>query len=128
MSLLYRLVTPAPPAGYARRPSLLAMSRAVRFACLAALAGGSVAILAALSAGGSRSPPARITTDTPAYCQLLLQRVHRLAPTAPDQARQQVTDLADEGRRLCAGGDVRAGLLRLRHAVVLMASSRPKPN
>jgi hypothetical protein len=128
MSLLYRLVTPAPPAGYARWASLLAMSRAVRVACLAGLAGVGVAILVALSGGGSRSPPARITTDTPAYCQLLLQRVHQLTRTAPDQARREVTDLADEGRRLCAGGEVRAGLLRLRHAVVLMASSRPKPN
>ena len=102
------------------------MSVPVRVACLASLVGLGVVILVALPGGGNPSPPVRITTDTPAYCQLLLERVHELARRAADAPRQEASGLADEGRRLCAGGEVRAGLLRLRHAVMLVMGSNPQ--
>lgn len=102
------------------------MSPTVRFACLGSLLALGVMILVALPGGGNPSSPVRITSDTPAYCQLLLERVHELARLAADAPRQQASGLADEGRRLCAGGEVRAGLLRLRHAVMLVMASNPK--
>ena len=126
MNLLYRLVTPVPPAGYAPPGSLPGMVVPVRVVCLASLVGLGVVILVALPGGGEPSPPVRITTDTPAYCQLLLERVHELARLAAAAPRQEASGLADEGRRLCAGGEVRAGLLRLRHAVMLVMSSNPQ--
>jgi hypothetical protein len=127
MNLLYRLVTPVPPSGYALWVSLSRMSPlTVRVAWLGSLVALGVAMLVALPGGGNPSPPVRVTTDTPAYCQLLLERVHELAPLSADAARQEASDLADQGRRLCAGGEIRAGLLRLRHAVMLVMGSKPK--
>jgi hypothetical protein len=126
VNLLYHLVTPVPPAGYAEPRNLSGMSLTVRVAWLASLVGLGVAILIALSGSGNPPPPVRITTDTPAYCQLLLQRVHELERLAADPSREQASGLADEGRRLCAVGEVRAGLLRLRHAVMLVIGSNPK--
>lgn len=126
MNLLYRLVTPVTPAGYARPNSLPGMSVPVRVAFLASLVGLGLVILVALPGGGKPSPPVRITTDTPAYCQLLVERVHELARVAADAPRQEASGLADEGRRLCAGGEIRAGLLRLRHAVMLVMGNNPK--
>ena len=79
MKSLYRLVTLAQPAGYARSGNLSGMSLAARVVCLAGFAGLGVAILLAFAGGSSLSPAERITTDTPAYCQLLLERVHELA-------------------------------------------------
>jgi hypothetical protein len=96
------------------------MSLAARVACLAGFAGLSVAVFSAFSGGGDVSPPERVTSDTPAYCQLLLERVHELARNVADLPRREASGLADEGRRLCDGGEIRAGLLRLRHAVMLI--------
>jgi hypothetical protein len=103
------------------------MSSAARAACLASLAGLCIAIFLVFFGDGHSSPPARITTDTPAYCELLQERVHELTQTASDPARQEAADLADEGRRLCAGGEIRAGLLRLRHAVMLIQTGEASP-
>lgn len=102
------------------------MSLAARLVSLAGFAGLGVAILLALSGRGSLSPPVRVTTDTPVYCQLLLERVHELARNAADPRRREASGLADEGRRLCAGGEIRAGLLRLRHAVKLVMGGDSK--
>ena len=103
------------------------MSLAARVACLASLVGVGVAILLALPGSATLSPPMRVTTDTPAYCQLLLERVRELARMAAESPRQEASGLADEGRRLCAGGEVRAGLLRLRHAAMIVMGSKPQP-
>jgi hypothetical protein len=103
------------------------MSLAARVACLASLVGVGFAILLALSGNATVSPPIRITTDTPAYCQLLLERVRELARMAAEPPRREASGLADEGRRLCAGGEVRAGLLRLRHAVMIVMGSKSQP-
>jgi hypothetical protein len=103
------------------------MSLGARVACLASLVGVGVAICLVLSgSGGTLSSPMRVTTDTPAYCQLLLERVRELARMAAEPPREEASGLADEGRRLCAGGEVRAGLVRLRHAVMIVMGSKPQ--
>jgi hypothetical protein len=126
LNLLYRLVTPLPPAGYALPGSLPGMSLTVRVACLSGLLGLGAAIIVGLPGDGNPPAPVRITTDTPAYCQLLFERVHELARRAADLPREEASGLADQGRRLCAGGEIRAGLLRLRHAVMLVMGGNPK--
>lgn len=60
---------------------------------------------------------AEVTSDTPAYCQQLAQRVHTLAAPGPEAA--EATDLADAGHRLCQEGNVIGGIRRLRRALVI---------
>ena len=65
----------------------------------------------------------RITTDSREYCDVLGGRVavmHRLVATPPPEA----TALASEGERLCAQGQYRNGVARLRRALALLRSVR----
>jgi hypothetical protein len=64
--------------------------------------------------------PMEITTDTPAYCLKLLDRVSNLVKVSPNSAPQEVTTLATEGQRMCVQGQTRGGIIRLRRALVLM--------
>jgi hypothetical protein len=56
--------------------------------------------------------PARMTTEGAEYCQALTVRFSAL-PTTTELSRK----LAEEGRRLCAMGQYRAGIARLRRAI-----------
>ncbi|HEX5326656.1 MAG TPA: hypothetical protein VFW75_08315 [Acetobacteraceae bacterium] len=95
----------------------------VRAAGVVGLAGIGIGLFFALS--GGYSPPALITTDTPAYCRHLLHRVDNLARFAAGPPHQQAAELALEGQSLCARGEVRGGILRLRRAVKLMTDTAP---
>jgi hypothetical protein len=72
---------------------------------------------------GPRQPdlqPDAVTTDSLQYCQELLARVSELIRLGADPSPDRVSFLATEGRHLCAEGQVRGGVLRLREAVMLM--------
>lgn len=66
-------------------------------------------------------PPARVTSDSPAFCAQLVDQVHqetrahRLAPGLDD-----AHVLADEGQRMCSEGHLRPGILRLRRALQIL--------
>jgi len=60
-------------------------------------------------------PPTRVTTDSTAYCQVLLQRI--LA--TPGGTHASPAQLAEEGRQLCASGHPRTGIAKLRRALRL---------
>lgn len=77
--------------------------------CFVMLAAGGPARLAAQDA------PVEVTTDTPDYCAYL-ERLAASPPDAPDSVRH----LRDEGRQMCDAGQVRAGIARLRRAVVAL--------
>jgi hypothetical protein len=64
--------------------------------------------------------PMEVTTDTPEYCLHLLDRVSELVRLATLPVPREVTDLTTEGHRMCAHGQTRGGIMRLRSALMLM--------
>ena len=61
-----------------------------------------------------------VTTDTPEYCLHLLDRVSELVRIATLPVPREVTDLTTEGHRMCAHGQTRGGIMRLRSALMIM--------
>jgi hypothetical protein len=55
----------------------------------------------------------RLISDSPEYCFELQGRFAALGPEAPQNSRS----LAEEGRRLCAEGQTRSGVAKLRRAL-----------
>ncbi|HTU52858.1 MAG TPA: hypothetical protein VMF62_02690 [Acetobacteraceae bacterium] len=65
-------------------------------------------------------PAMPLLTDTPQYCVELSNEVEEDRQALVSPAPPEVEQLAEEGRRLCALGEVRGGIARLRRAVVLL--------
>jgi hypothetical protein len=61
-----------------------------------------------------------VTSDTPEYCLELLDRVSELVRLAATPTPREVTDLTTEGHRMCAHGQTRGGIMRLRSALMIM--------
>jgi hypothetical protein len=88
-----------------------------------------LALALASAAALSQAPPAapsgplRVTTDTVEYCDTLagqVATVRRQHPTAEPEAER----LAAEGQHMCDTGLVRAGLLRLRRALLMLQAAQ----
>ena len=58
--------------------------------------------------GGAGGGEARVTTDTPEYCESLADRVARAERARPNAPRA-AGELAEEGHHMCATGLIRAG-------------------
>ncbi len=71
-------------------------------------------------AAQDQSVPIIVTTDTPEYCLYLLDRVSELVRGAANPVPHEVTDLTTEGHRMCAHGQTRSGIMRLRSALMMM--------
>jgi hypothetical protein len=88
-------------------------------------------ILAAFGAGapfaGIAEDAARVTTDTPAYCDELRAEVEQARARAASAVQAEVTALETEGAHLCRAGQVRGGIIRLRRALTLMHPADPSP-
>ncbi|HKM63873.1 MAG TPA: hypothetical protein VJY39_15420 [Acidisphaera sp.] len=89
---------------------------AVPLACLPAML--AMPSFVALQA---QQAPEVVLSDAPAFCQHLQRTLtdlasRRQAPLPPD-----VAQLSHEGTRLCDEGSTRAGIMRLREAMVLMS-------
>jgi hypothetical protein len=97
------------------------MSPWLRVSGLAALT-VAICLSARLGVSPPSPQPARITTDTARYCRQLAGRVEALARAAPRAVPARAMALRAEGRRMCAQGRLRRGLLCLRRAVVLLAA------
>jgi hypothetical protein len=67
-----------------------------------------------------QSNPMEVTSDTPEYCLHLLDRVSELVRLATLPVPREVTDLTTEGHRMCAHGQTRSGIMRLRSALMMM--------
>lgn len=67
-----------------------------------------------------QAKPMEVTTDTPEYCLYLLDRVSDLVRVAANPVPHEVTDLTTEGQRMCAHGQTRMGIMRLRSALMMM--------
>ena len=85
-----------------------------------------VLLLASLLTGSSiaqpvsSSTPMEVTTDTPAYCRYLADRLHNLEQAAKAPPSHEVADLSTEGQRMCTLGQTRPGIMRLRLALMLI--------
>ncbi|HUC16655.1 MAG TPA: hypothetical protein VMA37_03090 [Acetobacteraceae bacterium] len=64
--------------------------------------------------------PMPLLTDTPQYCVELSDEVEEVRQSLVSPAPPEVEQLAEEGRRLCAMGEIRGGIVRLRRAMVLL--------
>ncbi len=73
---------------------------------------GFPALTAQLSGPAVASNVVRMTTVTPEYCAALSARLAALPRAAEEGPRA----MAEEGRRLCASGQVRVGIAWLRRA------------
>jgi hypothetical protein len=71
--------------------------------------------LVAATARGEEPPPAVILTDTEEYCDHLQHLIGDRAAHVTEAHRLFV-----EGRRMCDHGEVRAGIARLRQALILV--------
>jgi hypothetical protein len=76
--------------------------------------------------GGSQpvTPPApvipTVTSDSPEYCGVLMDRISDLTRTAHTPPPTEVASLSEDGERMCVLGQTRAGILRLRRALMIM--------
>jgi hypothetical protein len=79
-------------------------------------AAAAVAALCAVCPGlyAQDVPTAPITTDTAEYCVDLQHMVQQRGSRLPE-----VRKLFNEGRRMCDHGEIRAGITRLRQALIL---------
>jgi hypothetical protein len=69
-----------------------------------------------------------VITDTPEYCLYLLDRVSEMVRVASNPIPREVTDLSTEGHRMCAHGQTRGGIMRLRSALLIMEKGDGEPN
>jgi len=69
--------------------------------------------------------PMEVTTDTPEYCQKLLNRMGELVRLATMPIPREVSELTSEGQRMCAHGQTRSGIMRIRSALMMMKEDGP---
>lgn len=87
---------------------------------------GLAGLLVCVSAGFSPSPlsgqpaPQQVTTDTPQYCLVLLDRVSDVVRGLASPPPQEVTNLSAAGQQMCDRGQTLGGIMRLREALVLL--------
>ena len=81
------------------------------FACLLAIA--------TVQASAEDAPP-EITSDSPAYCLQLHQRVETLRLNAGGVPPLEVSQLAAEGLSMCDNGHAKGGVMRLRRAMTIL--------
>ncbi|MGH7120837.1 MAG: hypothetical protein ACREFP_17935 [Acetobacteraceae bacterium] len=79
--------------------------------------------LAAPSLAGAQPAPMQLLTDTPHYCAELFTDIEATEQTLLQPAPPAVGRLTVEGQQLCALGEVRGGVIRLRRAMVLLHKS-----
>ncbi len=72
-----------------------------------------------LHSAAGESPHEKVTSDTLSYCRQLAARVSQLESGSANPPLA-VTELSVAGKDMCERGSVRAGILRLRSAIVLM--------
>lgn len=62
----------------------------------------------------------KVTSHSIEYCNKLANRIDALLVEAPMAPPSEVGELASEGQRMCAHGQMRGGIMRLRKALVLL--------
>jgi hypothetical protein len=80
-----------------------------------------------VSSAGGGSPPSVVTTDTPEYCQKLIDRISQEIQVASAPPPVEVASLSTEGKRMCNDGLTRGGVLRLRRALLILQQGTATP-
>jgi hypothetical protein len=101
------------------------MTRVARFYGLAGLL-LCVSVSLALSPVAGQPAPQQVTTDTPQYCLVLLDRVSDLVRGLAVPPPQEVTNLSAAGQQMCDQGQTRGGIMRLREALVLLQARQKR--
>ncbi|MBN8904589.1 MAG: hypothetical protein BGO51_11830 [Rhodospirillales bacterium 69-11] len=70
----------------------------------------------------AQDAPERVTSDTPEFCLHLLDQVSSIVRDATAPPSAEVTNLSAEGQKMCAHGQTKGGIMRLRRALVLLRS------
>jgi hypothetical protein len=66
----------------------------------------------------SRDPT--VTSDSPEYCDVLMDRISTMARTAAMPPPTEAAALSEAGEWMCVHGQTRGGILRLRRALMIM--------
>jgi hypothetical protein len=61
-----------------------------------------------------------VTSDTPEYCDVLLNKITGLSHTNAMPPPIEAAMLSQEGERMCVHGQTRGGILRLRRALAII--------
>jgi len=80
-----------------------------------------------IGTAGGGAPPTVLTTDTPEYCQKLIDRISQEIRAASVPPPVEVASLSTEGQRMCNDGLTRGGVLRLRRALLILEQSATTP-
>jgi hypothetical protein len=64
-----------------------------------------------------------VTSDTPEYCGVLMNRITGITRATTVPPPTEVAVLSEEGERMCVHGQTRGGILRLRRALEIMRHS-----
>ncbi len=94
------------------------MTAWVRAAAIGMIAAAAPVGLVGVVPVAGQVPTERLTTDTPEYCSELVARLRQSAQARP--AAREVAALSGEGELMCAHGETRRGILRLRRAMRLL--------
>jgi hypothetical protein len=101
----------------------MSLTRVLNCAC-SLLLFGALLLISGFSVSAqvqlAQTTPMEITTDTPEYCQKLLNRIGDVVRLAAAPIPREAHDLTTEGRRMCDHGQTRGGIMRLRSALMIM--------
>jgi hypothetical protein len=61
-----------------------------------------------------------VTSDSPAYCDVLIDRISTMARAAAMPPPTEAATLSEAGEWMCVHGQTRGGILRLRRALAIM--------
>jgi len=75
---------------------------------------------AAAQDNAGQTDPMEVTTDTPDYCHKLLDRISEVVRLASAPVPREISDLTTDGQRMCAIGQTRGGIMRLRSALMAL--------
>ena len=78
----------------------------------------------AVSPVSGQPAPQQVTTDTPQYCLVLLDRVSDLVRSLTAPPSQEITSLSAAGQQMCDQGQTRGGIMRLREALVMLQAQK----
>jgi hypothetical protein len=70
--------------------------------------------------GSAQSPDPTVTSDSPEYCGVLVNRISGMTRASMVPPPTEVAELWEEGQRMCVHGQIRGGIMRLRRALAIM--------
>jgi len=76
--------------------------------------------IAFAQSGQAQSSVPTVTSDSPEYCGVLMDRISTMARAAAMPPPTEAAALSEAGEWMCVHGQTRGGILRLRRALAIM--------